>query len=358
MWYQLKGVHKTTKTLADGTRKDYFYAWKAGPRIDEKPGSKAFREAYDAAHAETKTLAPGTIAWLIQEFTFVGDESEEGCEAWAELGPRTRADHLECFEIIKAEFASTTLKKAQEKGSRQKFKNWRASMKSTPRTADKRWSSLNKLFNWAVDQEHMGRNPCAKAGKLYHGNRSDKIWTPEQEAAFEAVAHKQLLRAKLLADDTGQREGDLLALPWSAYDGKRIRLTQSKSKRSNRPGKRVSILCTRRLKAELDLMKAENEARDIPSTHILVGLRGRPWTQSGFGASWRKASRRAGITKDDVTFHDLRGTFVVKLIRTGRTLEQIARVTGHSMDDLRTIEGVYAGFDEETADDTIVALNR
>ena len=352
MWYRLKGVHKTTKTLADGTRKDYYYAWAGGPRIEEEPGTKEFRQAYDAAHASTKTLAPGTIAWLIQEFT------AEDCEAWEELRSRARKDHLESFKIIKAEFGTTTLKKVQEKGSRKKFKNWRASMKDTPRTADKRWSSLNKLFNWAVDQEHMDRNPCAKAGKLYKGNRADKIWTPQQEAAFEAVAHKQLLRAKLLADDTGQREGDLLALQWSAYDGTRIRLTQSKSKRSNKPGKRVSILCTKRLKAELNLMKAENEARDVPSTHILVGLRGRPYTQSGFGASWRKASRRAGITADDVTFHDLRGTFVVKLIRKGRTLEQIAKITGHSMKELRTIESVYAGFDEETADDTIVALNR
>jgi hypothetical protein len=33
--------------------------------------------------------------------------------------------------------------------------------------------------------------------------------------------------AELLALWTGQRQGDLLRLPWSAYDGARIRLQQS-----------------------------------------------------------------------------------------------------------------------------------
>ena len=33
----------------------------------------------------------------------------------------------------------------------------------------------------------------------------------------------------LLAINTGQRQGDLLRLPWSAYDGKNIKLRQRKT---------------------------------------------------------------------------------------------------------------------------------
>ena len=33
----------------------------------------------------------------------------------------------------------------------------------------------------------------------------------------------------LLAINTGQRQGDLLRLPWSAYDGKTIKLRQGKA---------------------------------------------------------------------------------------------------------------------------------
>jgi hypothetical protein len=38
---------------------------------------------------------------------------------------------------------------------------------------------------------------------------------------------------------------------------------------------------------------------------------GRPWTADGFSSSWGKLSDRAGI--DDHTFHNLRGTAVVRL---------------------------------------------
>ena len=47
-----------------------------------------------------------------------------------------------------------------------------------------------------------------------------------------AVASKEMEIAIVLALWTGQRQGDLLRLPWSAYDGKHIRLRQSKTGRA------------------------------------------------------------------------------------------------------------------------------
>jgi hypothetical protein len=52
--------------------------------------------------------------------------------------------------------------------------------------------------------------------------------------------------ALLLALWTGQRQGDLLRLPWSAYNGTHIRLRQSKG------GARVVIPVGAPLKAALD----------------------------------------------------------------------------------------------------------
>ena len=50
----------------------------------------------------------------------------------------------------------------------------------------------------------------------------------------------------LLALWTGQRQGDLLRLPWSAYNGSTIRLKQSKT------GARVEVPVGAPLKAALD----------------------------------------------------------------------------------------------------------
>ncbi len=146
-----------------------------------------------------------------------------------------------------------------------------------------------------------------------------------------------------MALDTGQRQGDLLALKWSDYDGSRITLTQSKT------GKYVSVLCSGELKRMLD-------SQPRASTYILVNGRGAPWTQSGFSASWRKAGKRAGLV--DLTFHDLRGTFVIMCLRAGMKIEDIRLVTGHSISGLRTLEKHYMGWDSDAADSVILALQK
>ncbi|WP_375568704.1 tyrosine-type recombinase/integrase [Ahrensia marina] len=255
---------------------------------------------------------------------------------------------MQSFAVINTEFGKTTLKRCQEHGSRTSFINWRNSMAKTPRTADKRMASLTRLFSWAVDKEIMARNPVARPKRLYKGHRAEKIWSPHDHQAFEFVASRVLLDAKLLADETGQRQGDLLALKWSAYDGQRLRFTQSKTKA------KVSILCADHLKKRLDELKRINQEREQPTLTILTTQHGKPW-QSGFGASWGKAKRKAGLV--DRTFHDLRGSFVVRCIASGLTLEQIAQVTGHSMDDLRTLERYYMGRNEAIADSVILTIN-
>jgi hypothetical protein len=74
-----------------------------------------------------------------------------------------------------------------------------------------------------------------------------------------AVAPMPLQRAPVLALKTRQRQGDLLALPWSAYArddaGRRwLTLRQSKSKRHNRAGRLVKIPVAKTLQRMLDAM--------------------------------------------------------------------------------------------------------
>ena len=126
----------------------------------------------------------------------------------------------------------------------------------------------------------------------------------------------------LLALWTGQRQGDLLRLPWSGYDGTHIRLRQSKT------GARVVIRVGTPLKAALDAALKR-------STIILTNIDGKPWTSDGFRASWRKACKSAGVV--GVTFHDLRGTAVTRLALANCTEAEIATLTGLSLRSVRSI---------------------
>jgi integrase len=74
----------------------------------------------------------------------------------------------------------------------------------------------------------------------------DKIWCERDIATVLAVASSEIQLALILALWSGQRQGDLLHLPWSAYETPYIRLRQSKS------GRRVAMLAGEPLRALLD----------------------------------------------------------------------------------------------------------
>lgn len=164
------------------------------------------------------------------------------------------------------------------------------------------------------------------------------------EAAFLERAPGHLHLALTLALWTGQRQGDLLRLPWSAYDGKHIRLRQSKT------GMRVVVPVGVPLKAALDAIPKR-------STIILTNSEGKPWTSDGFRASWGKASKTAGVV--GVTFHDLRGTAVTRLALAGCTEPEIATITGHSLRSVRAIlDTHYLSRDPALAESAIRKLER
>ena len=95
---------------------------------------------------------------------------------------------------------------------------------------------------WALEGGLVDANPCTRMGRLYGEARADKIWKDKDEANFNAKAPVHLHLPLLMALWTGQRQGDLLALKWWAYDGQYIRLTQSKSVSKKRHRKPVRIV--------------------------------------------------------------------------------------------------------------------
>jgi hypothetical protein len=144
--------------------------------------------------------------------------------------------------------------------------------KASRRQADYAFVVLSLILAWVVDNGLIDANPCTRMGRLYGSSRSDRIWTQQNEANFNAKAPARMHLPLLAAIWTGQRQGDL----WWSYDGKYIRLTQSESvskKRRKRPV-RLAILAGAPLKAALDAAKDGKS----PEDHILLNSEGKPWT--------------------------------------------------------------------------------
>jgi integrase len=315
MRVRLKGINRKRKRLADGRVVTYYYAWKGGPRLEGEPGTPEFVASFNAAHASQRARSHDVISVLLRAF--------HDSANFALLAERTRFDYKRQIEKIESEFGDFPLAALADRRTRGEFLAWRDRLAvRSPRQADYAYTVLARILSWAFDRGLVPLNPCEKAGRLYRGNRADKVWSEADEAAFIANASPPLQLALLLALWTGQRQGDLLRLTWTAYDGARIRLTQSKT------GVRVVIPVGAPLKVALDATKRQ-------SPIILVNLEGKPWTPDGFRASWAKACKRARI--EGVTFCDLRGTAVTRLAIAGATEPEIATLTGHALRDVKTI---------------------
>jgi len=313
---RLKGVNHATKRLADGTVRTYWYAWKGGPPLRGEPGSPEFVASYNEAIARKVAPPQGVILSILQGY--------QASEDFRGLAASTRRSYIALIMRIEKEFGDFPLSALTDRRTRGIFMAWRDKLaaNSGRRQADYAWSVLALILAWALNRGLVVANPCEKGGRLYRGSRRESIWSTADEAAFLELAPAHLHLALLLALWTGQRQGDLLRLPWSAYDGKHIRLRQSKT------GARVVIPVGAPLKAALD-------AAPRRSPIMLTNSDGKPWTSDGFRASWRKACAAAGVV--GVTFHDLRGTAVTRLAVAGATEAEIATFTGHSLQGVRAI---------------------
>jgi integrase len=338
MRVRVKGINSITKKLADGSKRTYWYAWKGGPPLRGEPGTPEFIASYNEAIARKVVPPRGTLLSILQSY--------QGSEDFTGLADSTRRTYVALIARIEKEFDDFPLAALTDRRTRGIFMAWRDKLAAASgrRQADYAWSVLTRVLSWGLDRGLVLANPCTHGGRLYRGSRRDNIWTASDETAFFERAPARLHLALLLALWTGQRQGDLLRLPWSAYDGKHIRLRQGKT------GARVVIPVGAPLKAALD-------AAPKLSPIMLTNIGGKPWSGESFRSAWQRACKRAGIV--GLTFHDLRGTAVTRLALAGSNEAEIATLTGHSLRNVHAIlDAHYLARDPALAESAIMKLEQ
>lgn len=331
---ELRGINVTRKQLADGSYKLYYYHRGSGKRLPDDVDSPEFLAAFVAA--ETPLRDGGTLAGLIRSYCASPDYLNRAESA------RKIAKYL--FKIIEDEYGDMTVGAINnKKKARAEFLEWRDGMvaKRGARAADNILAHLQRVLSWAEDRGELDENPLYSFKRAYKNNRSEFIWLPEYIEVFNKSAPLEMREALLLALETGQRQGDLLRLPWSAYRDGAVGLKQHKGK------VRVWVPCTARLKAMLDGMKRK-------SPLILTMPNGQPWKARYFSDQWRKASNEAGFP--ELNFHDLRGTAMTSLSEAGCTPQQIASITGHTVESVNRMLEVYMARTKDLAAGAIARL--
>jgi integrase len=324
---RIEGVFPTYKTLKDGSRRTYWYHRASGKRLRGEPGSSEFVADYAEAHKLIHDQHAGTINSLIRSYTL-------SVEFGDKLAPSTQAEYRRMLTKAEAEFGNMPVTALDDSRVKRDFLNWREKIarSSGRREADNRLSAISAMLSWAVDRGNLVTNHLKGFKRLYTVDRSENIWLPEHIDRFMQVAPIELQRALILALHSGQRQGDLLRLAWSAYDGTTITLRQGKASRDGLKAPPITIRCTTTLRRMLE---------SLPRTSLLILItkRGQPFKKRYFATLWEKATSDAGLS--DLHFHDLRGTAITMLSEAGNTPQQIASVTGHSIRTVHTIIEKY-----------------
>jgi integrase len=297
-------------------------------RPNGEPGSPEFIADYARAENILRGCHSGdTFNGLVREFT-------SSIEFETKLSATTQREYRRMLTKAEPEFGDMPREALNDPAARKEFLDWRASIARTSgeREADNRLSVISAMFTWAVDNGRLDRNYIKGFRRLYHADRSEIIWLPEHIHRFMGAAPIELQRALIIALHTGQRQGDILRLPWSAYDGTAISLRQGKSARAGRPAPLVTIPCTKALRRMLDSMERV-------SPLILTTKTGQSFKKRYFAHLWETASHVAGVKH--LHFHDLRGTAVTMLSEAGCNPQQVATITGHSLKTVTAILDRY-----------------
>jgi integrase len=261
--------------------------------------------------------APGTLDALIRDY--------EQHDDYKMLAASTRYRYGQCLRIIGGKWGELRTR-AITPAAVQALKR---GMRATPGQANSVLRVLRALFSFGIREGIVAGthadNPC-RDFRQFRERPREQLWSHDEEGRFLTHASPEMALAYLVGVYTAQREGDVLRLPWGAYDGETITLRQGKT------GRRLELPVAARLRLALD-------AAPRRSTIILTRADGQPWKARTFRDAFAVARDAAGVT--DRRFQDLRRTAVVRLAEAGCTVPEIASVTGHDIDYCQRIIDTY-----------------
>jgi integrase len=162
------------------------------------------------------------------------------------------------------------------------------------------------------------RNPCRDVERN-PSHRRTRYVTDTEYAALYQFAKPRIRLAMDLALLTGQRQGDLITLPFKNVSDDGILFRQGKT------GKRLLVGMSPTL---AEVIERARRMEPIGET-VIRTRKGLPYTSNGFRACWQRTMQRAmrnGIITERHTFHDLRA----KSVSDSRTLEEAFERAGHT----------------------------
>ncbi len=313
MRIKIMHVHRIKVRLASGETRFYYYHRRTRERLPDDPTSPAFAikvAELNATRPSHNNPEAGTLAALIVAYR----QSPE----FRELAPRSKHDYgryLDALREMWGGFAVADFK-------RQHVLKLRDTFADRPRTANYFVQIFRLLMSFAVQRGLRQENPALRPRMLRTGP-GHRIWSEAAIATFKEHAPREMVTAMILGVYTGQRESDILRLPWSTIKNgviEMIRDSESGDLSQAKTSTELWIPLHRDLQAYLSSLEKK-------ATLIVVDEKGLPFKVDRFRHRFHDAVVACGL--DGLTFHGLRKKATEMLAEAGCTDREIMAITGH-----------------------------
>lgn len=284
---------------------------------------------------------PGTLGLLIEEY--------RTSPSFEDLAMRTRADYQRCLDYLKpisdtplVRFDRSLVVRIRDKVAAKRGRRFANYVKAV----------ISILFSWGAERDYVKANPAEKVKNVRRQKdapEANRAWSDEECHSVLTAAPDHMRPAIALMMYTGLGPKDALRLPRSFFKQGEIATRRSKT------GEPVFW------PAPSELAIILNESPTHSSVTLCANSYGRPWTESGFRASWaavRKKLEKAGRVGPGLTLYGLRHTVAVILRECGfdeRTIAdalgqktiEMARHYAKGADLKRKMRGVVTQWDAE-----------
>lgn len=285
-------------------------------------GSAAFlAECERIASIEKRidTVKAGTLGSLIKQY--------KTHAAFTDLAPRTRVDYERCFNYLKDIFPVPLTKFTTPLVVRIRDK---IAEKHGRRSANYMKTVLSIVFAWGKERGLLRTNPALGIKGLKRpkdAGYANRPWKDhEREAVLSALpAHMRL--PVLLMMFCGLDPQDALKMPKTAIADGKINTRRGKT------GVSVWMPIPQPVTQEIERINA----MESDSITLCLNSKKRPWTVSGFRASWRPIREKlenSGEIESGLTLKGLRHTVATILAELGYDERTIADVLGQKTTEM------------------------
>jgi integrase len=191
---------------------------------------------------------------------------------------------------------------------------------------------LRRIFNLAMREELVRRNPCWKVEQLKENNRRERVLSMAEFERLMSHLPEHAADLTMVGYYTGCRASELFDLTWDRVDvGKGCFYLESDDTKNEEP-RIIWLLCDE----VREVFERRGRVRHISHDYVFH-YKNRPI--KSIKRSFRRACEKAGIpyglkVRDGVTFHTLRHTFNDNMRKAGVERTVIKSLTGHKSDSM------------------------